>query len=200
MDSSDTHLVLTAMLAPAFFLTATASLLLSANNRLARIIDRTRALLRELPDIQDTAERALYERRIALQRQRSMTILRAGQLLYVGISCFVGTSLAVAIDTFTGHRLGTLPVWLASAGVLAMFTASLLLARESTLAVTAINEEMDHRPKPRTTATDDARGRTATMPVVVSKQMSRWCRADVVSASFAAATPAGTMAPPRSAR
>ena len=55
MDSSDTHLVLTAMLAPAFFLTATASLLLSANNRLARIIDRTRALLRELPDIQDTA-------------------------------------------------------------------------------------------------------------------------------------------------
>ena len=86
-----------------------------------------------------------------------MTILRAGQLLYVGISCFVGTSLAVAIDTFTGHRLGTLPVWLASAGVLAMFTASLLLARESTLAVTAINEEMDHRPKPRTTATDDAR-------------------------------------------
>ena len=157
MDSSDTHLVLTAMLAPAFFLTATASLLLSANNRLARIIDRTRALLRELPDIQDTAERALYERRIALQRRRSLNILRAGQLLYVAISCFVGTSLAVAIDTFTGHRLGTLPVWLASAGVLAMFTASLLLARESTLAVTAINEEMDHRPKPRTTATDDAR-------------------------------------------
>lgn len=158
MDSSDTHLVLTAMLAPAFFLTATASLLLSANNRLARIIDRTRALLRELPDIQDTAERALYERRIALQRQRSMTILRAGHLLYVGISCFVGTSLAVAIDTFTGHRLGTLPVWLASAGVLAMFTASLLLARESTLAVTAINEEMDHRPKPRKAATDASGG------------------------------------------
>ena len=158
MDSSDTHLVLTAMLAPAFFLTATASLLLSANNRLARIIDRTRALLRELPDIQDTAERALYERRIALQRQRSMTILRAGQLLYLGISCFVGTSLAVAIDTFTGHRLGTLPVWLASAGVLAMFTASLLLARESTLAVTAINEEMDHRPKPRKAATDASGG------------------------------------------
>ena len=145
MDSSDTHLVLTAMLAPAFFLTATASLLLSANNRLARIIDRTRALLRELPDIQDTAERALYERRIALQRQRSMTILRAGQLLYVGISCFVGTSLAVAVDTFTGHRLGSVPTWLAAVGVVAMLAASLLLARESTLAVTAINEEMDHR-------------------------------------------------------
>ena len=36
---------------------------------------------------------------------------------------------------------------LASAGVLSMFAASILLARESTLAVTAINEEMDHRPQ-----------------------------------------------------
>jgi uncharacterized membrane protein len=151
MDTSDTHAVLAAMLAPAFFLTATASLLLSANNRLARIIDRARTLLRELGAIEDETERALVERRIALQRSRSMTILRAGQLLYVAISCFVGTSLAVSIDTFAGHRLGSLPIWLASIGVLAMFAASILLARESTLAVTAINEEMDHRPVQRKT-------------------------------------------------
>jgi len=151
MNSSDIHAILAAMLAPAFFLTATASLLLSANNRLARIIDRARTLLRELAGIEDEVERALYERRIALQRLRSLTILRVGQLLYVAISCFVGTSLAVAIDTFTGHKLGSLPIWLASIGVLAMFAASLLLARESTLAVTAINEEMDHRPVTRKT-------------------------------------------------
>ena len=53
------YAILTAMLAPAFFLTATASLLLSANNRLARIIDRARTLLRELADIENKAERAL---------------------------------------------------------------------------------------------------------------------------------------------
>jgi hypothetical protein len=151
MDSSNTHAVLAAMLAPAFFLTATASLLLSANNRLSRIIDRARTLLRELTQIDDEVERALYEKRIALQRRRSLTILRVGQLLYAAISCFVGTSLAVAVDNFTGHRLGSLPIWLASLGVLAMFAASLLLARESTLAVTAINEEMDHRPVNRKT-------------------------------------------------
>ncbi|WP_454831043.1 DUF2721 domain-containing protein [Pseudoxanthomonas wuyuanensis] len=145
MNNITDHSVLTAMLAPAFFLTATASLLLSANNRLARIIDRARTLLRELADIEDQTERGLYERRIALQRRRSLIILRAGQLLYGAISFFVGTSLAVAVDTFLGHRLGSVPVWLASLGVLAMFAASLLLARESTLAVTAINEEMDHR-------------------------------------------------------
>ena len=140
------YAILTAMLAPAFFLTATASLLLSANNRLARIIDRARTLLRELADVEEESERSLLEKRIALQRQRSLIILRAGQLLYGAISCFVGTSLAVAVDTFTGHRLGSVPTWLAAVGVVAMLAASLLLARESTLAVTAINEEMDHRP------------------------------------------------------
>ena len=144
MTPSTDHTVLTAMLAPAFFLTATASLLLSAN-RLARIIDRARTLLRELADVEEESERSLLEKRIALQRQRSLIILRAGQLLYGAISCFVGTSLAVAVDTFTGHRLGSVPTWLAAVGVVAMLAASLLLARESTLAVTAINEEMDHR-------------------------------------------------------
>ncbi len=145
MNPTTDHAVLTAMLAPAFFLTATASLLLSANNRLARIIDRARTLLRELVDAEDDGERKLYEQRIALQRQRSLIILRAGQLLYSAICCFVGTSLAVAVDSFSGHKLGSLPTWLAALGVVAMLTASLLLARESALAVTAINEEMDHR-------------------------------------------------------
>ena len=90
-------------------------------------------------------QRALYEQRIALQRRRSLIILRAGQLLYGAISLFVGTSLAVAADNLLAHRLGMLPTVLAALGVLAMFAASLLLARESTLAVKAVNAAMDHR-------------------------------------------------------
>ena len=144
-DQYTHYATLTAMLAPAFFLTATASLLLSANNRLARIIDRARTLLKELPDVQDPLQRALHEQRIAMQRRRSLIILRAGQLLYVAISLFVGTSLAVAADNLLAHRLGMVPTLLAALGVLAMFAASILLARESTLAVKAVNEEMDHR-------------------------------------------------------
>ena len=150
------YAILTAMLAPAFFLTATAALLASANTRLARVVDRLRSLIVawEL----DAPDRAQRDEQILRHRQRAHLVLRACRLLYGAMASFVGTSLAVAIDTFTGHRLGTLPVWLASAGVLAMFTASLLLARESTLAVTAINEEMDHRPKPRKAATDASGG------------------------------------------
>ena len=139
------YAILTAMLAPAFFLTATASLLMSANSRLARVVDRLRSLLHELESVEsDGTQRDLLDRRIVKQRQRTQLILRGSQLLYVAISCFVATSLFVAIDGFLGHRLGMLPTLFAVLGVLAMFTASLYLSRESTLAVQAINEEMDH--------------------------------------------------------
>ncbi|MCY7354329.1 MAG: DUF2721 domain-containing protein [Lysobacter sp.] len=139
------YAVLTAMLAPAFFLTATASLLMSANNRLSRIIDRLRVVLMELEETVDSEYRAVLEKRILIQRRRSLLILRGSQLLYVAISCFVGTSLTVAGDAFVGYRFGAAPTVLAVLGVLAMFAASLFLAREATLAVAAVNEEMDHR-------------------------------------------------------
>jgi hypothetical protein len=138
------YAILTAMLAPAFFLTATASLLMSANTRLARIIDRTRTLLKELTDADDPVESDLLDRRIALQRRRMQIVMRGSQCLYLAISFFVGTSLTVAVDSLLGYRLGPAPTILAVLGVLSMFAASLLLARESTLAVRLVNEEMDH--------------------------------------------------------
>ena len=139
----DHYSILTAMLAPAFFLTATASLILSANNRLARVVDRLRALIREVEEPQDEEDLIVLEHNIARQRKRSLRILHAGRLLYWAISCFVATSLSVAVDAFLGFRLGMLPTIFAVTGVLGLFGASLLLSQESRLAVTAVNEEMD---------------------------------------------------------
>lgn len=137
------YVILTSMLAPAFFLTATASLLMSANNRLARVVDRLRALLLELETAGDDDERVLLDQRITRQRRRSQLILRGSQLLYIAISCFVATSLCVAVDAFVGYRLQLLPTAFAVLGVLSMFAASLFLSRESTIAVQTLNEEMD---------------------------------------------------------
>ncbi|MFT3757138.1 MAG: DUF2721 domain-containing protein [Pseudoxanthomonas sp.] len=135
--------ILTAMLAPAFFLTATASLILSANNRLARVVDRLRALMRELEQPHDAEYLAALEHNIGMQRQRSMRIMQAGRLLYAAICCFVATSLFVAIDAFLQYRLDVLPTVAAVIGVLCLFGASLLLSRETALAVKAVNDEMD---------------------------------------------------------
>lgn len=137
------YAILTAMLAPAFFLTATAALLASANARLARIIDRARQLLKDLADIEDQEERVLLEARVVVQRKRSLLILRASQLLYVAISCFVATSLLVALDSYFDHIFGPWPTIMAVLGVLAMFGSSVLLASEAAMAVRAVNDEMD---------------------------------------------------------
>jgi len=137
------YAILTAMLAPAFFLTATAALLTSANARLARVIDRARSLLQELANTEDTDKRRILEARVTIQRRRSQMILRASQLLYIAISAFVGTSLTVAGDSFFNHLFGPVPTILAVLGVLSMFAASVLLAREAHLAVRAVNDEMD---------------------------------------------------------
>lgn len=139
------YAILTAMLAPAFFLTATASLLMSANSRLARVIDRLRAVLKELEETSDPEYRGVLEGRVQIQRLRSRLVLRSSQLLYAAISCFVGTSLSVAADALIGYRVVALPTIMAVLGVLSLFAASLYMARESMLAVKAIDEEMDHR-------------------------------------------------------
>ena len=94
------YAILTAMLAPALLMAATASLLTSANTRLARVVDRLRALIvaweEEAPD---RAERDVQIRR---HRQRAQLVLRACQMLYAALGGFVGTSLALAVDALLG--------------------------------------------------------------------------------------------------
>ncbi|MBB1060463.1 DUF2721 domain-containing protein [Marilutibacter spongiae] len=143
-DAAAHYTILTAMLAPAFFLTATASLLMSANARLARVIDRARTLLQELESASDEQELRRIESQIAIQRRRSRITLYGGQLLYIAVSCFVGTSLTVAADAFLGYRFVSAPTALAALGVTMLLAASVLLAYESSLAVRVINDEMDH--------------------------------------------------------
>jgi hypothetical protein len=136
----DHYQILTAMLAPALFMTATASLALSANNRLARVVDRMRVLLDLLAAAPDT-EAGNYERQIERHRRRSRVILRAVRLLYLALSAFVATSLSVAVEGLAHLGLGQLPTLLALLGVLLMLVASLNLSREIGMAVQALDDE-----------------------------------------------------------
>lgn len=133
--------ILTAMLAPALFMTATASLIMSANNRLARIVDRLRTLLDELERASD-ARLSYLERQIDRHRRRSRIVLRAGRLLYLALSAFVATSLAVAVDGLVGFALGHIPTILALLGVLLVLVACLYLSRETGMAVDALDDEL----------------------------------------------------------
>lgn len=134
--------ILTAMLAPALLMAATGSLLVSANNRLARVVDRLRALMvarLEAPE----AVRNGMDQQLARHRRRSRQVLHACVFLYCAVGAFVGTSLALAVDAFSGFRLPLLPTALAVVGVLCLLVASVYLGLEVSLAVRSFDEELD---------------------------------------------------------
>ncbi|KGQ19030.1 hypothetical protein LF41_120 [Lysobacter dokdonensis DS-58] len=135
------YAILTAMLAPALLMAATASLLTSANARLARVVDRLRALMVSWEfDAPDATER---QDQINRHRRRAHLVLRACQLLYGALGAFVGTSLGLAVDAFTGFRLGVIPTALAVLGVLFLLLASIVMGSEVSLSVSSFDLEME---------------------------------------------------------
>lgn len=141
-ETLDHYRILASMLSPALLMAATGSLLVSANARLARVVDRLRAVMGQ--DVSDDAgEQQEVDQQIARHRRRARLVLRACQLLYLALGAFVGTSLALAVDAFSRFRLPLLPTLLALAGVLCLLGASLFLGREVSLSVRSFDRELD---------------------------------------------------------
>ena len=148
-ESLGHYQILTSMLAPALLMAATGSLLVSANNRLARVVDRLRSLVASWQAVPE-AMRPGLELQIARHRRRSRYVLHACVMLYCAVGAFVGTSLALAADAFSGFRVALLPTLLAVIGVLCLLVACLYMGLEVTLAVRSFDEELDLEVERRT--------------------------------------------------
>ncbi len=130
---------LTAMITPAIFLTANASLIISTSNRMSRVVDRIRVLNDLLDNMgrgvstHDYVTERVEHIRDQLQRLewRNDRIRYALTTLYIAFTTFVGTSLALAFDVMAGNRLIALPIGLAVAGVGLLLFASVNLALEA---------------------------------------------------------------------
>jgi hypothetical protein len=134
--------ILTSLLAPALLMAATGSLLVSANARLARVVDRLRSLV-ALWNQAGISRRAGLDQQIARHRRRSRYVLRACVMLYAAVGSFVGTSLALAVDAFSGQKLPLLPTGLAVIGVLCLLVACVYMGLEVSLAVHSFDEELE---------------------------------------------------------
>lgn len=139
------YAVVSAMITPAFFLTAASSLLISSNNRLARVVDRMRSEIEVLRATELPPARLALEARIAIHRRRSYLVLASVRMLYAAISAFVGTSMGIAVDAFFGYRLDVVPTALAVVGVLLMLGASLCLGHEAKLGLRMLDRELDEQ-------------------------------------------------------
>lgn len=128
-----------AMIAPALFLTATGSLIMSTASRIGRIVDRIRALvdlcdrLRKEDNALDFPElrRAHAEEALRRLQWRSDRAMFAVTMLYMSFSAFAATSLTIALDSVTGQYVAFLPTALAAVGVALLLGACLNLVREA---------------------------------------------------------------------
>lgn len=132
------YATLSAMITPAIFLTANGSLIISTSNRMARTVDR----IRDLNDLSDQICRGEsrldypHDRLVHVQDQLDRLVWRGDRIryalvtLYLAFGAFVGTSLFLAIDVWTGNNIVLLPTLLAIAGVTLMLGACVNLVRE----------------------------------------------------------------------
>jgi protein-S-isoprenylcysteine O-methyltransferase Ste14 len=140
--------VIGAMLAPALLMAATGSLLISANARLSRVVDRLRSLVVSWEH--DAPDRAVRDAQITEHRRRAALVLGACRMLYVALACFIGTSLALAGNTLFFVQLGVVATTLAVIGMAALLGASVAMGREVSLAVKSFDKELDQELARRT--------------------------------------------------
>jgi hypothetical protein len=133
--------ILNALLAPAILMAATGSLLLSANNRLARVVDRLRTLMTNWKD----GPRDRPEREIQIQRhrERSNYLLRACLYLYCALGTFIGTSLALAVNALSGNKISIVPTIIGIIGMCFLLGAVFYLGREVWSAVKSFDDEIE---------------------------------------------------------
>src|SRR5215468_4092594 len=90
--------VLTAVVAPAILTNACSVLALGTGNRVARVVDRARAITVELGAL--SRETALYQRRvahIAQLRHRSRLLLTALRIIYAALGGFAACALVSVV-------------------------------------------------------------------------------------------------------
>jgi hypothetical protein len=146
------YATLSAMITPALFMTANGSLIISTSNRMARVVDRIR-VLNDLTDSICRGEKQIDYAELRMEHfatqlnhleWRSDRVRYALGMLYLAFSSFVGTSLALAIDSLIGNRHLTtsMATGLSMIGVSLMFVASINLVREALAALSSNRQEI----------------------------------------------------------
>jgi hypothetical protein len=143
--------ILSAMMTPAIFMTATGSLIISTSNRMSRTVDRIRQL-NELADLLSRGKTDLdfpdlrldhIQKQLEALIGRSAAIRWALTLLYLALAMFVGTSLTTAIHVLIGRDVLALPTGMAIFGVILLLFASVQLAYEARVALGSNRVEID---------------------------------------------------------
>jgi len=142
--------VLTLIAAPAVFTNASSVLTLGTGNRLARVVDRTRVIAREMEANPAAAESAhLWVRHLDRLERRGALLLRAMRSFYAAIGAFAAASLVALLGASLAASNYHLPLqsiaWLSffagAVGFVGLVVGCVVLVSETRLALQSMTEE-----------------------------------------------------------
>ncbi len=145
------------IVAPAILTNASSVLAMSTGNRLARAVDRARDLARQLEALEGPADPAVADRPKPFERllgeltateQRTTMLLRVLQSFYFALGGFALSTLAALLGAVLARfdsgpvlvLLEVLAVAAGTVGVAALVRGSMILVRETAIAVRVISE------------------------------------------------------------
>ena len=144
--------VLTLIAAPAVFTNASSVLALGTGNRLARVVDRTRQLGREIHGTEaDAATKEMWVRHLGRLQRRGALLVRAMGFFYGAIGAFAAASLVSILGASlisTEYRLsfevvGAVSFVAGTVGFVGLVVGCSLLVNETRLALRLMYEEAD---------------------------------------------------------
>jgi hypothetical protein len=138
---SPAQTVIGAMITPALFILASASLVASALARLGRVVDRSRVLIANL-DAVSPADAALLRSSLDNHQRRAIYAERSVSLFFLAVLIFVFDCLAIGLDHFAADRLTWLPVSLTIVGLAVIIGGAAYMVAESGLGARQIVAEI----------------------------------------------------------
>ena len=142
--------VLTLIAAPAVFTNASSLLTLGTGNRLARVVDRTRTLAKDLHSAGvDATTKHLWVTHLERLEKRGALLVRAMSFFYSAIGCFaaasvvsiLGASVVSGQHKWVFQAIVGISFVLGAIGFTGLTVGCSLLVTETRLAIQSMNEE-----------------------------------------------------------
>ncbi|NML67674.1 DUF2721 domain-containing protein [Hymenobacter sp. RP-2-7] len=141
---SSTLGILTAMFTPAVLVSACGSLILTTSQRLSRSLDRQRevaGLLHQPSPPPEALPKAHLLAQLHFAARRAQLLQQVMTMLHLALGMFVGTVFTIGLFELTNSSAAWVIALLSVVGASLLLYASLLLIRESRLAVADVREE-----------------------------------------------------------
>jgi hypothetical protein len=150
LPGADPFSILTIVVAPAVLTNASSVLALGTNNRLARVADRTHAVIAQLSKLEPGArDYDVSKAQLPALQMRAHLLLRALRCFYLGLGLFASSaliSIAGSIVVYYGGRTtfqvaAGVGVLCGAAAVISLVCGGVLMIRETQLAVTGLADD-----------------------------------------------------------